>query len=37
MLLSIKSQAIETISRLELPAAEHELIMSGTAKRLLKL
>ena len=37
MLLSIKSQAIDTITKLELPAAEHEQIMSGTAKRLLKL
>jgi aminocarboxymuconate-semialdehyde decarboxylase len=37
MLLSIKSQAIDTITKLELSTAEHEQIMSGTAKRLLKL
>jgi aminocarboxymuconate-semialdehyde decarboxylase len=37
MLLSIKSKAIDTISNLRLPIAEHEQIMSGTAKRLLKL
>jgi hypothetical protein len=37
MLLSMKGRAIETITALKLPAAEHEQIMSGTAKRLLKL
>jgi aminocarboxymuconate-semialdehyde decarboxylase len=37
MLLSIKGKAIDAIDNLELPAAEHEQIMSGTAKRLLKL
>jgi len=37
MLLSMKGKAIETIARLGLPAAEHEQIMSGTAKRLLNL
>jgi len=37
MLLSMKGRAIDTIKDLKLPAAEHEQIMSGTARRLLKL
>jgi aminocarboxymuconate-semialdehyde decarboxylase len=37
MLLSIKSKAIDTIRNLRMSTTEHEQIMSGTAKRLLKL
>jgi len=37
MLLSIKRQALDTIYDLKLPEHEQEMILSGTAKKLLKL
>jgi len=37
MLLGLKQQAIDVINALGLPPADRELILSGTAKKLLKL